>query len=343
MNILTGQASSPTVGTAVPRNFDLSDVPVSLIGAAAEWFDVEVEDDAAIVRPRRSLPARCTIRPAALFWQERGFWDINTVMGRLLFAPRTLRQQRYRPFTLDPRRELRELFLLVEPTPEDDLPASTGRWSNYETVTRRLMELAGVSWNGLLSWDVDDLMRLEPWLYPLEGCALHALAQSSHAVGSCVLEVGSLRGQSTAMLAMALRDVHSDSFVVSIDPHADQPLNREQARLTLAQIGEERRLVQFTCPSDAAWPILRERSASLIFIDGDHSYGQVITDFENYAPLLAPGGCLVFHDYGYGPHNGRPDVVPDVRRVIDEHVLPQGKFRPLLLAHTLLALVNTGD
>jgi hypothetical protein len=73
---------------------------------------------------------------------------------------------------------------------------------------------------------------------------------------------------------------------------------------------------------------------------GDHSYPQVVADFANYRDLVAPGGCIVFHDYGYGAHNGRPDVVPDVRRAIDEHVLPAGGFRPLLLAHTLFALVK---
>jgi predicted O-methyltransferase YrrM len=37
-------------------------------------------------------------------------------------------------------------------------------------------------------------------------------------------------------------------------------------------------------------------SVDLLFIDGDHSYEGVRSDFENYAPLVRPGGLIAFHD-----------------------------------------------
>jgi cephalosporin hydroxylase len=37
-------------------------------------------------------------------------------------------------------------------------------------------------------------------------------------------------------------------------------------------------------------------SVDLLFIDGDHSYDGVRADFENYAPLVRPGGVIAFHD-----------------------------------------------
>jgi predicted O-methyltransferase YrrM len=37
-------------------------------------------------------------------------------------------------------------------------------------------------------------------------------------------------------------------------------------------------------------------SVDLLFIDGDHSYEGVRADFENYAPLVRPGGLVAFHD-----------------------------------------------
>jgi cephalosporin hydroxylase len=41
-----------------------------------------------------------------------------------------------------------------------------------------------------------------------------------------------------------------------------------------------------------------------VFIDGDHRYEAVRADAENYAPMVAPGGALAFHDIierpGYG-------------------------------------------
>ena len=37
-------------------------------------------------------------------------------------------------------------------------------------------------------------------------------------------------------------------------------------------------------------------SVDLLFIDGDHSYEGVRADFENYSPLVRPGGLIAFHD-----------------------------------------------
>jgi predicted O-methyltransferase YrrM len=37
-------------------------------------------------------------------------------------------------------------------------------------------------------------------------------------------------------------------------------------------------------------------SVDLLFIDGDHSYDGVRADFEDYAPLVRPGGLIAFHD-----------------------------------------------
>lgn len=143
---------------------------------------------------------------------------------------------------------------------------------------------------------------------------MHALAQRTHERGQHVIEIGSYRGASLSMFAMALRGARSDSALISIDPHEAQPHNREHVRLALRQIGEEDRLVQILRRSDDAYNMLPQGKASLIYIDGWHSCEQVIKDFENYLGLLAPGGCMLFHDYGCGNHNGLPDTHPGVRQ-----------------------------
>ena len=61
---------------------------------------------------------------------------------------------------------------------------------------------------------------------------------------------------------------------------------------------------------------------------------------DNYRDLLAPGGCMLFHDCGFGAHNGLPDTHPGVRKVIDECVMTAPEFRPLLLAHTQFAFLK---
>ncbi len=339
-SMTAGQASTTVRSPEVNRNQLPADAPVTLIGSAAEWFSTSREGQVVLIRPNRPLPRRCMFRPAALFDQARGFPDVNTVMGRLLFVPGTTDPQRYTPFTCDANRRFRELFLLVESSPNDELITSGPRWKNYEAVAKRLLTAADVPWKGLPDCDIDGLVESEAWDQPLEGCVLHALTQWTHARGHSVIEIGSLRGRTLTMLARALREVNSDSMLISIDPHREQPVNDAYVRLAVSQVDHLGPLVQFPCTSDEARLVLRPAAASLIFIDGDHAYSQVVADFENYRELLAPGGCIVFHDYGYGNHNARPDVVPDVRAAIDEHVMADQGFRPLLLAHTLLAYVK---
>ena len=321
----------------------LDDVLISSIGEPAAWLDITRQGDDVVLRPNKPLPRRCTIRPAALFQQDRGFPDVSTVMGRVVFARGSTEAQTYHPFTRDPQRRLRELFVPVEAAPDDDWPISLQRWSNYQAIAKRLLAAADVSWQGLSRRDVRELVEFVPWPEPLEGCLLHALMQWKHGCGRCVIEIGSLRGRSLSMLAMALRGVKSDALLFSIDPHVEQPHNPDHVRLALRQIGEEARLVQINCPSDQACHVLGRHIASLIFIDGDHSHEQVLADFNNYRDLLAPGGCMLFHDCGFGAHNGLPDTHPGIRKVIDECVMTAPEFRPLLLAHTQFAFLKESD
>lgn len=316
-------------------------VPVLPIGQAAGWFSVTRSEETVTLSPVSPLPRRCTIRPAALFQQERGFPEVCAVMGRRVFANGATEAQTYRAYTHDPRRTLRELFLPMEAGPDDDWPNSAARWSNYQAVARRLLAVAEVPWGGLSARDVRELVEFVHWEEPFEGCVLHGLAQWAHRRGTCVIEIGSRRGRSLSMLAMGLRGAGSDALLISVDPHEECPHNKEHARLALRHIGEEARLVQFGCRSDRAAGLIGREAASLVFIDGDHSYAQVVADFRHYLPLLAPGGCLLFHDYGFGNHNGLPDAQPDVRRAVDAEVFGHAGLRPLLLSHTLMVFVKS--
>jgi predicted O-methyltransferase YrrM len=42
--------------------------------------------------------------------------------------------------------------------------------------------------------------------------------------------------------------------------------------------------------------ILHDQKLDLLFIDGDHTYQGVRTDFEMYSPLVRAGGMIAFHD-----------------------------------------------
>jgi predicted O-methyltransferase YrrM len=47
---------------------------------------------------------------------------------------------------------------------------------------------------------------------------------------------------------------------------------------------------------DAVRLALQGRPLDLLYLDGDHSYEGVAADFQMYAPLVRPGGLVVFHD-----------------------------------------------
>lgn len=47
------------------------------------------------------------------------------------------------------------------------------------------------------------------------------------------------------------------------------------------------------------------KGLDFLFIDGDHSYGGVKTDYLNYSPLVSPGGLVAFHDIAeHAPETG---------------------------------------
>lgn len=53
----------------------------------------------------------------------------------------------------------------------------------------------------------------------------------------------------------------------------------------------------------------------ILFIDGDHSYQGVLSDFLMYADLVAPGGYVVFDDYNDIQHS--PEVKPAVNQIVN--------------------------
>jgi predicted O-methyltransferase YrrM len=329
-----------TIKDSASTPFALKNVEVSLIGESAAWFTLEKNDRELSITPRNALPCRCTIRPVAIFENEGGFIEANPVMGRLIFSRGATELQSYTPFTRDPRRRLVELVLPVETMPEDDRPNSPRRWVHAQAAMKRLASRANLNWNGLPREHIEKLVRHVLWPEPLDGCALHALATHFYPKGKAIIEIGSFRGASLSVLALALDAAGSDCPIFSVDPHNDMPFNADLARLALRQIGHERRLVQLQCTSDEAVQFLRPGISSMIFVDGDHAREQVVSDFEHYFDLLAPGGCMAFHDYGCGDHNGLPEAHPGVRKAIDEVILPSGHLEPLFLAHTLFAFLK---
>ena len=121
-----------------------------------------------------------------------------------------------------------------------------------------------------------------------------------------VLEIGTERGGTFFLFT---RVATPDALLVSVDlppsPGCLYPAWREKL---YRRFGREQQRVE-TIRANSHSPhaittvrrLLGNRPLDLLFIDGDHSYDGVKTDFEMYAPLVSSNGIIAFHDIVEGP------------------------------------------
>ena len=158
-----------------------------------------------------------------------------------------------------------------------------------------------------------------------EGCLLYQLARAVR--GRCIVEVGSYRGRSTAMLAHGSMDGQSVP-VYAIEPH------EVFTGVLGGKFGPEDRGAFFRAMVEtASYPVVRlvnlsseqvapawDKLIGLLWLDGDHAYAGVKRDFECWLPHLAPDAIVAFHD------STDPKLGP--RQVINEAVA-SGRFQEL--------------
>jgi predicted O-methyltransferase YrrM len=121
-----------------------------------------------------------------------------------------------------------------------------------------------------------------------------------------VCEIGTSAGGTLYLLS---RTCHADAVIVSVD--ITIPYHTRAARAKLARRAQ--RVVSIEGDShssetkDAVVKELGGNRLDVLFIDGDHSYDGVRADFEQYAPLVRPGGIVALHDIN-PDFSGRSDV-----------------------------------
>lgn len=93
-----------------------------------------------------------------------------------------------------------------------------------------------------------------------------------------------------------------------------QPMFKYISENTSTNIG----LIYGNSQNSEALEAFKERLGSgmvdFLFIDGDHSYGGVKTDFLTYSPFVRSGGIIAFHDALEHP----PETQCEVKKFIDE-------------------------
>lgn len=121
-----------------------------------------------------------------------------------------------------------------------------------------------------------------------------------------IVEIGSFRGRSTIILALAAAD---GVEVVAIDPHAgsdrgpqeiapDARLGEDDHRAftaNLARAGVGERVRHLRRPSREALGELTG-AVDLLFVDGAHRYAPARDDIARWGERVAPGGTMLVHD-----------------------------------------------
>jgi predicted O-methyltransferase YrrM len=178
--------------------------------------------------------------------------------------------------------------------------------------------------SNLDSREIVSTMQTPPQRVVLGIMAAHAVRAAG---GGPIIEIGSAFGGSALLMTSATDS--SSAQVISIDPDAP---TRDIMRFAFERHGYGQRLQQVVATSDDAIARLRHLAGacSLVFIDGLHTAQAVARDFHNYAPLLAAGGVLAFHDVCPAIHS--------VLQAVVQHVLPDRRFQVRCLVDGLLVL-----
>jgi MMP 1-O-methyltransferase len=178
--------------------------------------------------------------------------------------------------------------------------------------------------------------RVEGWLGKREGPYLYQLARCASRLGVLV-EIGSWQGKSTIWLGKGSEAVDG-SELYAIDPHVGGPdqekigltnVNTEEAfRENIRNAGLEARVIPIVMTSMEAlvgW----HKTIGMLWIDGDHSYEAVSTDFYGWLPFVAAGGVIALHDtYSW----------EGVRKLVDDEILPNPSYRVLGQVDGILAI-----
>jgi MMP 1-O-methyltransferase len=154
-----------------------------------------------------------------------------------------------------------------------------------------------------------------------EGLALYDTAAAYAGLGP-VAEIGTYCGKSTIYLAAAARE--AGQLVITVDHHHGSEENQPgweyhdaslvdpatgrldtlpHFRSTLAGTGLEEHVIAIVGRSADVAGLWRT-PLGMLFIDGGHTDAAATTDYEGWAPWVAPGGALAIHDVFPDPADG---------------------------------------
>jgi cephalosporin hydroxylase len=133
---------------------------------------------------------------------------------------------------------------------------------------------------------------------------------------STMIEIGCYEGGSTFWFADNICKINENLKLYAIDPHTtsediseDISLAKEYFLYNLNVCEHKNNIEYISKTSNIALVELLARGvkSELIYIDGDHRAGEVLTDLVLSFELLVPGGVLLCDDSVYWKHHNKDD------------------------------------
>jgi hypothetical protein len=136
------------------------------------------------------------------------------------------------------------------------------------------------------------------------------------------IEIGTSEGFSTDYLLRtipSLRLFGIDPYVQYVDWDKVNKKQEDEKEMFFYKVGpymNEGRYTHLLMTSDEGVNKFKDSSLDFVFLDGLHTYEQVLKDCENYYEKVKSGGVLCGHDY---------NMIPDVKKAVDEFSLKHNK------------------
>lgn len=146
-------------------------------------------------------------------------------------------------------------------------------------------------------------IKVRTWSTIDERALLYLLA--THASVETVVEIGSFCGGSAAFLAGGMQAKERSRSVFSVDPFLDAPVwfphgymhsTFSEFTANVDALGLSNQIIPIRGESRAVAAVWPARSIDLLFIDGDHSFLGLVSDFENWVPKVSQGGYILIDD-----------------------------------------------